>query len=107
MRVGLTPLDEEMLARILTEPKDALLKQYQRLFSMDGASLECTHDGLLAIARQSMVRNAGARGLRAVLEELLLDSMFDLPSNKGGRFVIDEHAVSVGIVKREEARSAA
>ena len=107
VRVGLSPLDEDMLARILTEPKDALIKQYQRLFAMDGASLECTHDGLLAIARQSLARKAGARGLRAVLEELLLDSMFDLPSNKGGRFVIDEQAVSVGNVKCDRARSAA
>ena len=107
VRVGLCPLDEQMLARILTEPKDALLKQYQRLFAMDDASLECTHGGLLAIARQSLARKAGARGLRAVLEELLLDSMFDLPSNKGGRFVIDEQAVSVGNVKCDRARSAA
>jgi ATP-dependent Clp protease ATP-binding subunit ClpX len=107
VRVGLSPLDEEMLVRILTEPKDALLKQYQRLFAMDDATLECTHDGLLAIARQSLARKAGARGLRAVLEELLLDSMFDLPSNKGGRFVIDEQAVSVGCVKCDQARTAA
>lgn len=107
VRVGLSPLDEAMLVRILTEPKDALLKQYQRLFAMDGASLECTEGGLLALARQSLARNAGARGLRSVLEELLLDSMFDLPSNKGGRFVINEEAVSVGAVKSDRARTAA
>jgi len=89
VRVALSPLDEEMLVRILTEPKDALIKQYQRLFAMDGASLECTHDGLRALALQAMERNTGARGLRAVMEELLLDSMFDLPSSKGARFVID------------------
>jgi ATP-dependent Clp protease ATP-binding subunit ClpX len=107
VRVCLSPLDENMLARILTEPKDALLKQYQRLFSMDGARLDCTQDGLCAIARQALGRGAGARGLRAVLEELLLDSMFDLPSNKGSRFVIDAEAVAAGTLKRFQARTAA
>jgi ATP-dependent Clp protease ATP-binding subunit ClpX len=107
VRVTLQALDEEMLIRIMTEPKDALLKQYQRLFTMDGAELECTHDGLLALARQAMARNAGARGLRAVMEELLLESMFDLPMNQGSRYVIDAEAVADGTVKRVQARTAA
>ena len=107
VRVMLSALDEEMLVRIMTEPKDALLKQYQRLFSMDGAELECTHDGLLALARQAMARNAGARGLRSVMEELLLDSMFDLPTSQGARYVIDAEAVAGGAVKRVHARTAA
>jgi ATP-dependent Clp protease ATP-binding subunit ClpX len=107
VRVTLTPLDEAMLVQILTEPKDALLKQYQRLFAMDGARLECTDDGLLAIARQAIARKAGARGLRAVMEELLLDSMFDLPSSKGARFVLDQEAVAMGTLKRIQARTAA
>jgi ATP-dependent Clp protease ATP-binding subunit ClpX len=107
VRVALSALDEEMLMRILTEPKDALLKQYQRLFAMDGARLECTHDGLRALATQAVVRNAGARGLRAVLEELLLESMFDLPTSKGARFVIDAQAVAMGTVKCIQARTAA
>jgi ATP-dependent Clp protease ATP-binding subunit ClpX len=107
VRVALSALDEAMLVRILTEPKDALLKQYQRLFAMDGASLECTHDGLRALALQAMRRNAGARGLRAVMEDLLLESMFDLPTSKGARFVIDAQAVAVGTVKCIQARTAA
>ena len=107
VRVTLSPMDEEMLVRILTEPKDALLKQYQRLFEMDGAYLDCTPDGLCALARQALARNAGARGLRAVMEELLLESMFELPSCKGSRFVIDAEAVQVGALKRIQARTAA
>lgn len=107
VRVGLSALDEEMLVRIMTEPKDAVLKQYQRLFEMDGATLQCTPDGLLAIARQAMARNAGARGLRAVMEELLLDTMFDLPTSRGSRFVIDEESVTDGTLKRDQTRTAA
>jgi ATP-dependent Clp protease ATP-binding subunit ClpX len=107
VRVTLSALDEEMLVRIMTEPKDAILKQYQRLFEMDDTTLDCTPDGLVAIARQAMTRNAGARGLRAVMEELLLDTMFDLPACKGSRFVIDEEAVTGGTLKREQARTAA
>jgi ATP-dependent Clp protease ATP-binding subunit ClpX len=107
VRVTLSPLDEEMLVRVLTEPRDALLKQYQRLFAMDGARLDCTQDGLRAIARQAQSRNAGARGLRAVMEELLLESMFDLPSSKGARFVLDAEAVASGTLKRIQARTAA
>jgi len=107
VRVTLSPLDEEMLVRILTEPKDALLKQYQRLFEMDGACLDSTPDGLHALARQAKSRNAGARGLRSVMEELLLETMFDLPTSKGSRFVIDAEAVAMGTPKRSRARTAA
>ena len=107
VRVGLTPLDAAMLVRILTEPKDAVLKQYQRLFDMDGTRLECTPDGLFAIAAQALTHNAGARGLRAVMEELLLDTMFDLPNNRGATFTIDAEAVARGTLKRNQARTAA
>ena len=107
VRVSLTPLDESMLVRILTEPKDAILKQYQRLFEIDGTQLECTPDGLYALAAQALTRNAGARGLRAVMEELLLDTMFDLPSCKGSTFTIDAEAVACGTLKRKQARTAA
>jgi len=107
VRVMLTAFDESMLVRILTEPKDAILKQYQRLFEMDGAHLECTPDGLYAIAAQALTRKAGARGLRAVMEELLLDSMFDLPTCKGATFTIDAEAVACGQLKRDQARTAA
>ena len=96
-----------MLVRIMTEPRDAVLKQYQRLFEMDGARLDCTPDGLFAIAAQALTRNAGARGLRAVMEELLLDTMFDLPSCKGDCFTIDAEAVAHGTLKRSQARTAA
>ncbi|HEY2736739.1 MAG TPA: ATP-dependent Clp protease ATP-binding subunit ClpX [Polyangiales bacterium] len=107
VRVALTPLDEAMLVRIMTEPRDAILKQYQRLFEMDGAQLDCTADGLFAIAAHALTRNAGARGLRAVMEELLLDTMFDLPSCKGATFTIDAESVACGELKRSQARTAA
>jgi ATP-dependent Clp protease ATP-binding subunit ClpX len=107
VRVGLTPLDEAMLVRILTEPKDAVLKQYQRLFEMDGTRLDCTPEGLFAIAAHALTRKAGARGLRAVMEELLLDTMFDLPNNKGATFTIDGESVACGTLKRTLARTAA
>lgn len=107
VRVSLTPLDEGMLVRILTEPKDAILKQYQRLFEIDGTRLECTPDGLFAVAAQALTRKAGARGLRAVMEELLLETMFDLPSCKGTTFTIDAESVACGTLKRNQARTAA
>ena len=78
--LALDTLDEAALVRILTEPKNALVKQYQHLFELDGAELAFEQDALLAIARQAVARKTGARGLRAVIENLLLDTMFDLPS---------------------------
>ena len=107
VRVALTPFDEAMLVRILTEPKDALLKQYQRLFEMDGAHLDCTPDGLWAVAAQALAYNAGARGLRAVMEELLLETMFELPNSRGVSFTIDAESVACGRLKRSQARTAA
>jgi ATP-dependent Clp protease ATP-binding subunit ClpX len=104
--VPLEPLDEAALVRILTEPRDALLRQYQRLFAMEGARLECTADGLTALARAAQTRNTGARGLRAVMEELLLEVMFDLPGS-GARYVIDAAAVAEGRPRRAPERSAA
>jgi ATP-dependent Clp protease ATP-binding subunit ClpX len=100
VRVALEPLDEDALVRILTEPKDALLRQYQKLFQMEGARLECPPDGLHAVARAALERRTGARGLRAVLEELLLEAMFELPSQRGGRWVLDEAAVTSGELQR-------
>ncbi len=105
--VPLDSLDEEALAQILSVPRNALLRQYQRLFAMEDAHLECTQDGLLAIARAAMQRSTGARGLRAVMEELLLEAMFDLPSHHGGRYVIDEAAVAIGHPHHVGERSAA
>lgn len=78
--VTLDALDEEALVRILTEPRNALVKQYQKLFEMDGVSLEFKPEALTAIAKEAMRRNTGARGLRAILEEVMLDVMYEVPS---------------------------
>jgi len=76
----LDQLDEEAFVRILKEPRNALVKQYQKIFEMDGVTLEFKENCLQAIAAEAMKRHTGARGLRAILEETLLDVMFDLPS---------------------------
>ncbi|MCL4413326.1 MAG: ATP-dependent Clp protease ATP-binding subunit ClpX [Actinobacteria bacterium] len=73
-------LDKQALIRILEEPKNALVKQYRRVFELDGVELEITEDALEAVAEQALLRGTGARGLRAILEEVLLDVMYDLPS---------------------------
>ncbi len=73
-------LDVEALVRILTEPRNALIKQYQRMFEIDGVDLEFTPDALQAVAEQAILRGTGARGLRAIMEEVLMPVMFDLPS---------------------------
>ncbi|MAZ75995.1 MAG: ATP-dependent Clp protease ATP-binding subunit ClpX [Micavibrio sp.] len=87
-------LDEDALVTILTEPKNALVKQYQRLFEMEGAKLEFTDDALKAIAKQAIARKTGARGLRSILENLLLDTMFELPDKEGiEKVVIDDKVV--------------
>jgi ATP-dependent Clp protease ATP-binding subunit ClpX len=75
-------LDREALIRILTEPRNALVKQYQRLFELDGVDLEFTPDSLEAVADQAILRGTGARGLRAILEEVLLSVMYEVPSRK-------------------------
>ena len=80
--VSLDPLDEEALIRILTEPKNALVKQYQKLMALDGVELSFEQDALAAIAQKALRLRSGARGLRAIIEEALLDTMFDLPSRR-------------------------
>ena len=75
-------LDEDDLVRILLEPKNALVKQYQKFFSFDGVELVFTEDSLTAIADKALVRETGARGLRSIIESALLDVMFELPSRK-------------------------
>lgn len=80
--VSLQPLDKTALMRILTEPKNALTKQYQALFEMDGAQLEFTDEALEAIAEEAIKRETGARGLRAILEDLMREMMYELPSRK-------------------------
>jgi len=90
----LEELDEAALVQILTEPRNALIKQYQRLFEMEGAELEVREDALLAIARKAMERKTGARGLRTILEQVLLDTMYDLPSLEDvSKVVIDEAVI--------------
>jgi len=76
----LDPLDEEVLRRILTEPKNAFVKQYKKLFEMDGVELEFTEEALTLIAREALKRETGARGLRSILENIMLDIMYDVPS---------------------------
>ncbi len=82
---ALTPLDAEALVRVLTEPKNALVKQYQQLFSMENADLQFTEEALRAIARKAQEKETGARGLRSIIEEVMLDIMFDLPEQRAGQ----------------------
>ena len=91
----LEELDEAALIQILTEPKNALIKQYQKMFAMEGAELEIRDEGLRAIARKALARKTGARGLRSILEHVLLETMFDLPSQKNvQKVVIDEGSIT-------------
>lgn len=76
----LQPLDEEALVQILTQPKNALVKQYQKLMEMDGVELEFEDEALVSIAKEAIKRNTGARGLRSIIENIMLDVMFDVPS---------------------------
>jgi ATP-dependent Clp protease ATP-binding subunit ClpX len=80
--VAIEPVDEEMMMRILIEPRNALVRQYQRLFQLEEVALEFTEDALRAAARQALRRRIGARGLRSIIEERLLDLMYELPSRK-------------------------
>ncbi|WDZ89107.1 ATP-dependent Clp protease ATP-binding subunit ClpX [Nocardiopsis sp. HUAS JQ3] len=87
-------LDREALIRILTEPRNALVKQYQRLFELDGVELEFTPDALNAIAEQGIIRGTGARGLRAIIEEVLLSVMYEVPSREDvGQVIITRETV--------------
>ncbi|QBX34091.1 ATP-dependent Clp protease ATP-binding subunit ClpX [Paracoccus liaowanqingii] len=90
----LTDLDEEALIIILTKPKNALVKQYQRLFDLEGVQLTFTEDALTAIAKRAIKRKTGARGLRSIMEEILLDTMFELPGlDSVEEVVVNEEAV--------------
>ncbi|PRX90743.1 AAA family ATPase, partial [Allonocardiopsis opalescens] len=88
------PLDRESLTRILTQPRNALIKQYQRLFEIDGVELEFTPDAVDAIAEQALLRRTGARATRAILEEVLLNIMYEVPSRDDvARVVVDRATV--------------
>jgi ATP-dependent Clp protease ATP-binding subunit ClpX len=91
-------LDEEALVRILTEPRNALVKQYQKLFEMENVHLKFTDGALSAIAKEGITRATGARGLRAILEEIMLDVMYDLP----GRDNVKECIISEDVVSRKK-----
>jgi ATP-dependent Clp protease ATP-binding subunit ClpX len=104
-------LTEDALVQILTEPKNALLKQYQKLFGMDGVELEIRPSALVAIARKALARKTGARGLRSIMEQALIDTMFELPNLDGVvKVVLDEHSVEEEtkplLVYREQKASA-
>jgi ATP-dependent Clp protease ATP-binding subunit ClpX len=95
----LEELDEDALIEILIEPKNALTKQYQKLFEMEGVELEFRDDALRAIAHRAMARKTGARGLRTILENVLLDTMYDLPSMTNATKVVVDDAVVTGETK--------
>ena len=92
----LQELEEESLVRILTEPKNALTKQYKKLFEMEDCELDIRDDALHAIARKAMERKTGARGLRSILERILLGTMYDLPSEENVTKVVVDESVIVG-----------
>ncbi|GAA1282724.1 ATP-dependent Clp protease ATP-binding subunit ClpX [Saccharothrix xinjiangensis] len=109
MVASVTNLDKESLVRILTEPKNALVKQYQKLFEMDGVELEFTRTAMEAVADQAILRGTGARGLRAIMEEVLLPVMYDIPSRSDvAKVVITEQTVKENvnptIVARQPSR---
>ena len=93
-RARLAELDETALIEILTQPKNALLKQFQKMFSMEGVELEVREAALKAISRKALERKTGARGLRSILEHTLLNTMFDLPSMENVvKVVVDEGTI--------------
>jgi ATP-dependent Clp protease ATP-binding subunit ClpX len=90
----LEDLDVDALVKILKEPKNALVKQYQKLFEMEDVKLGFTEDALVSVAKKGIERKTGARGLRSILESILLDTMFDLPTMDG----VDEVMIDKDVV---------
>jgi ATP-dependent Clp protease ATP-binding subunit ClpX len=107
-----SPLDSDALVKILTEPRNALVKQYKKMFEIDGVELEFTDEAIEAVAEQALKRGTGARGLRAIMEEVLLPVMFDVPSDDGiakvvvTREVVLENVLPT-IVRRDEVEAPA
>jgi ATP-dependent Clp protease ATP-binding subunit ClpX len=95
----LDELDQAALIQILTKPKNALLKQYQKMFSMEGVELEVRPEALQAVATKALARRTGARGLRSILEQALLDTMFDLPSLSNVRKAVIDEGTITGDIK--------
>jgi ATP-dependent Clp protease ATP-binding subunit ClpX len=107
----LAELSEEALVQILTEPKNALVKQYAKLLAMEGVDLEIRPNALRAIARKALARKTGARGLRSILEQSLIDTMFELPNTSNvDKVVVDESTIEESkpplLVYREAAKKA-
>ncbi len=95
MITSVEPLDREALIRILVEPKNALIKQFRKLFEMDGVDLQFTDGAIEAVADLALLRGTGARGLRAILEEVLLNVMYDVPSQEDiGQVLITAEVVN-------------
>jgi ATP-dependent Clp protease ATP-binding subunit ClpX len=95
--VALDPLSSEALVKILKEPKNALVKQYETLFKMDGVELEITDEAIKAVADKAKERKTGARGLRSIMENLMTDIMYEIPSNKDiAKVIITEETVLNG-----------
>ena len=108
---ALAELSEDALVQILTEPKNALVKQYSKLLSMEGVELEIRPAALKAIARKALARKTGARGLRSILEQSLIGTMFDLPNTSNvEKVVVDEATIEENkpplLVYREAAKKA-
>jgi len=106
---AVSPLDKGALVEILVEPRNALMKQYKKTFALDNVELELTDDALEAVAEQALLRGTGARGLRAILEEVLLEVMYDIPSRTdvGGCLITREvvlEKVAPTLVPREEPK---
>jgi len=96
----LEPLEVEDLVKILTQPKNALVRQYQKLFEMEGVKLKFTKDAIMMIARQAIDRKLGARGLRLIMEDLMLDYLFDLPSQKNK----DDMVITAEMIRNKSHR---
>lgn len=113
MITPLMPLSEEALIRVLTEPKNALVRQYQHFFHLEGAELRFTQEAYQVIAKRALERNTGARALRGVMEEIMLDLMYDLPdkAEKGARYILDaddiEHGVTIDQLHRVTMKESA
>ena len=98
---SVSKLDNEALVQILTEPRNALVKQYQRLFELDGVELEFADDAIAAIAERAMERGTGARGLRSIIEEVLLHVMYDVPSRGDvAKVIVTREVVSDEVAPR-------
>jgi ATP-dependent Clp protease ATP-binding subunit ClpX len=95
---SLTPLDREALARILVEPRNAVVRQYQKFFELENAKLEFTPSALDEIAERALERDTGARALRSVVEEIMLDHMYELPDRPAG----GNYVVTPAVVRGEE-----